>query len=95
MIGMAIMCVTDTAIFSELTMPNAWDLQLKAALYDIGNDPENREDDRPLYHRQGEAYLMENSWITGDETPNDPFHTRIRDGQVDVLKTRFRWECIF
>lgn len=65
---------------------NAWDLQLKAALYDIGNDPENREDDRPLYHRQGEAYLMENSWITGDETPNDPFHTRIRDGQVDVLK---------
>ena len=62
------------------------DLQLKAALYDIGNDPENREDDRPLYHRQGEAYLMENSWITGDETPNDPFHTRIRDGQVDVLK---------
>ena len=65
---------------------NAWDLQLKAALYDIGNDPEKREDDRPLYHRQGEAYLMENSWITGDEMPNDPFHTRIRDGQVDVLK---------
>lgn len=29
---------------------------------------------------------MENSWITGDEMPNDPFHTRIRDGQVDVLK---------
>ena len=65
---------------------NAWDLQLKAALYDIGNDPEKREDDRPLYHRQGEAYLMENSWITGDEMLNDPFHTRIRDGQVDVLK---------
>ena len=65
---------------------NAWDLQLKAALYDIGNDPEKREDDRPLYHRQGEAYLMENSWITGDEMPNDPFHTRIRDGRVDVLK---------
>ena len=65
---------------------NAWDLQLKAALYDIGNDPEKREDDRPLYHRQGEAYLMENSWITGDEMPNDPFHTRIGDGQVDVLK---------
>ena len=65
---------------------NAWDLQLKAALYDIGNDPEKREDDRPLYHRQGEAYLMENSWITGDETPDDPFHTRIGDGQVDVLK---------
>ena len=65
---------------------NAWDPQLKAALYDIGNDPEKREDDRPLYHRQGEAYLMENSWITGDEMPNDPFHTRIRDGQVDVLK---------
>ena len=65
---------------------NAWDLQLKAALYDIGKDPENREDDRPLYHRQGEAYLMENSWVTGDETPNDPFHTRIGNGQVDVLK---------
>lgn len=50
---------------------NAWDLQLKAALYDIGNDPEKREDDRPLYHRQGDAYLMENSWITGDEMPNE------------------------
>ncbi len=67
---------------------NAWDLQLKAALYDIGNDPEKREDDRPLYHRQGEAYLMENSWITGDEMPNDPFHTTDQRWAGGRFKTR-------
>ena len=65
---------------------NAWELKLKSALYDIGQNPEKRDDDLPVYHRQGEAYLMENSWITGDMTPNDPFNTNIGDGQVDVLK---------
>lgn len=29
--------------------------------------------DNILYHKLGEAYLMENIWQTGENTPNDPF----------------------
>ena len=29
--------------------------------------------DNKLYRRQGDAYLIENTWITGENTPNDPF----------------------
>lgn len=29
--------------------------------------------DNKLYYRQGEAYLIENTWVTGESTPNDPF----------------------
>lgn len=29
--------------------------------------------DNLLYHRFGDAYLMENIWVTGENTPNDPF----------------------
>lgn len=29
--------------------------------------------DNKLYRRQGNAYLIENTWITGENTPNDPF----------------------
>ena len=30
--------------------------------------------DNKLYRRQGDAYLIENTWITGEEAPNDPFY---------------------
>ena len=39
-----------------------------------------------LYRRQGEAYLMENTWSTGDLAVNDPFLRQIGSGQADVLK---------
>lgn len=29
--------------------------------------------DNPLFRKLGEAYLMENIWLTGENTPNDPF----------------------
>lgn len=29
--------------------------------------------DNKLYYRQGEAFLIENTWVTGENTPNDPF----------------------
>ncbi len=32
--------------------------------------------DNLLYRRLGDGYLMENVWVTGENTPNDPFDTR-------------------
>lgn len=47
------------------------------------------QENRPrqgLYHRLGESYILENTWVTSDKTPNDPFQTRITEGQPDLLK---------
>jgi len=33
--------------------------------------------DNDLYFRQGEAYIIENTWMTGENTPNDPFDERV------------------
>lgn len=65
---------------------NAWRIDKIAELMDIGFEPEAPEDDRPLYHRQGESYIMENTWTTGESAPNDPFQSGMTDGRVDVLK---------
>ena len=35
--------------------------------------------DNVLYRRLGDAYLMENVWVTGENTPNDPFDTQLVD----------------
>ena len=40
----------------------------------------------PLYHRLGEGYILENTWITSEKTPNDPFHDEMTEGQADILK---------
>jgi uncharacterized surface anchored protein len=40
----------------------------------------------PIYHRAGESYLLENTWITGQKSPNDPFDREMTDGQADILK---------
>ena len=32
--------------------------------------------DNKLYFRQGESFLIENTWTTGENTPNDPFDTK-------------------
>ena len=39
-----------------------------------------------VIHRQGENYLLENTWITGESTPDDPFDDRITEGQADLLR---------
>ncbi len=41
---------------------------------------------RPLYHRLGECYILENTWITSEKSPNDPFQDQMTDGQPDILK---------
>lgn len=52
---------------------------------DIGEE-EDTTDDKKLYHRQGEAWIMENTWITGEKYPNDPFKTEMTVGQADMIK---------
>lgn len=32
--------------------------------------------DNKLYFRQGESFVIENTWVTGESTPNDPFDTQ-------------------
>ena len=32
--------------------------------------------DNKLYYRQGENYIIENTWVTGENTPNNPFDDR-------------------
>lgn len=32
--------------------------------------------DNKLYFRQGESFIIENTWVTGESTPNDPFDTQ-------------------
>ncbi|MDD3252935.1 MAG: SpaA isopeptide-forming pilin-related protein [Lachnospiraceae bacterium] len=54
-------------------------------LYD-GEELREQQDRKKLYHRLGEGYLLENTWVTSDQTPNDPFHENVTDGQPDVLK---------
>ncbi|PJJ29847.1 SpaA isopeptide-forming pilin-related protein [Lacrimispora celerecrescens] len=57
----------------------------KANMEDIGKE-EDIIDDKKLYHRKGEAWIMENTWITGEEYPNDPFKADMTVGQADMLK---------
>lgn len=42
--------------------------------------------DEKLFMRQGDHYILENTWLSGDKTPNDPFHTELAAGQADLLK---------
>lgn len=65
---------------------NAYEIQKNRDLLNVGKDPEDSGDDLPLYHRQGESFLIENTWTTGEKFPNDPFLRVQTDGQADVLK---------
>lgn len=63
----------------------AYKINDKASMKAIGNE-EDTTDDGKLYHRQGEAWVMENTWITGEKYPNDPFQADQTVGQADMLK---------
>ena len=54
--------------------------------YTISSEEELEVSENSIFHRQGEGYILENTWTTGDQTPNDPFHDQVSDGQPDVLK---------
>ncbi len=51
----------------------------------IGKE-EDTTDDPKFYHREGEPWVTENTWITGEKYPNDPFQTDVTVGQADMLK---------
>ncbi|ADL03061.1 SpaA isopeptide-forming pilin-related protein [Lacrimispora saccharolytica] len=63
----------------------AYKINDKTGVEDIG-EAEDTTDDKKLYHRQGEAWIMENTWITGEKYPNDPFQADATVGQADMLK---------
>ncbi len=54
-------------------------------LYD-GDETKEIQQQKALYHRLGEGYILENTWITSDSTPNDPFSGQVTKGQPDILK---------
>lgn len=63
----------------------AYKINDKTDMENIG-ETEDITDDKKLYHRQGEAWIMENTWITGEKYPNDPFQGDATVGQADMLK---------
>lgn len=50
----------------------------------LWDESDNR--DEKLYMREGDNYILENTWISGDKTPNDPFGTGPAAGRADMLK---------
>lgn len=64
---------------------NAYQINDEPDLRNIG-DEEDPADDKKLFHRQGEAWIMENTWISGEQYPNDPFEDVMTVGQEDMLK---------
>ncbi len=39
-----------------------------------------------IYHRAGESYILENTWLTGESAPDDPFADELTEGQADLLR---------
>lgn len=39
-----------------------------------------------IYHRYGEGYVLQNTWVTSEYAPNDPFNEMMTDGQADIIK---------
>ena len=63
----------------------SYSINKQTGMKDVGEE-ENTTDDKKLYHRQGESWVMENTWITGEKYPNDPFKGDMTVGQADMLK---------
>ncbi|MDO4809296.1 MAG: SpaA isopeptide-forming pilin-related protein [Eubacteriales bacterium] len=64
---------------------NAYRQNTVAELYDTDGKTESPAT-KELYHRYGEGYVLQNTWRSSDETPNDPFRSVQTDGQADLLK---------
>ena len=64
---------------------NSYRINSRKELTDIGS-PLDEKDDRKLYYRQGENWIIENRWISGESQPDNPFNTQTTVGQGDVLK---------
>ena len=53
--------------------------------YRITEDPELYGEE-PLLHRQGESWIIPNTWTSGTENPQDPNNLNITTGQADLLR---------
>ena len=60
--------------------------EYNGAAYKVNENGALLDESNALYHRYGEGYVLQNTWISSDETPNDPFRTLRTDGQADILK---------
>lgn len=56
------------------------------AAYGVQEHAQLFDENQTLLHRQGEAYVMENTWITSEKYPNDPFAADMTTGSADVLE---------
>lgn len=70
---------------------DAYRIKSRDSVFDKGllwDRDDNREE--KLFMRQGDNYLMENTWVSGSSTPNDPFDSDVFGspsvGQADMLK---------
>lgn len=64
---------------------NAYRINGRPELLDV-EDEKDPQDDKKLYHRQGEAWIMENTWKSGEAYPNDPFRGEMTAGKADMIK---------
>lgn len=66
---------------------DAYIVKEPGSIFDKGQlwDASDNRDER-LYMREGDHYILENTWVSGDKTPNDPFDTEPTAGQADMLK---------
>ena len=63
----------------------SYDQQDKEALYQLTGS-ETEAADREVRHRNGEAWIIPNIWITGERTPQDPSDREMTWGQADLLR---------
>ena len=56
------------------------------ASYVMREDREEASSGDRILHRAGESYILENTWVTGEMTPDDPFADRLTEGQADLLR---------
>ncbi len=63
----------------------SYSINNQTGMKDVGEE-EDTTDDKKLYHRQGESWVIENTWISGEKYPNDPFQSDMTVGQADMLK---------
>lgn len=56
------------------------------AAYAVQEHEMQVDENQALLHRNGEAYVMENTWTTSEQYPNDPFTSVVKEGSADILE---------
>lgn len=56
------------------------------AAYAVQEHNAQIDENQALLHRNGEAYVMENTWTTSEQYPNDPFTSVMTEGGGEILE---------